>query len=63
MFFADGRRESWRHSIRAYTVVEVKEVLQRAGLDLLQVYGHLDGRPYTIESPAAVFVAAKPGDQ
>lgn len=58
VFFADGRRESWRHSIRAYTVVEVKDLLQRAGLALQDVYGHVDGRPYTIEAPAAVFVAA-----
>jgi SAM-dependent methyltransferase len=58
-FFPDGRRESWFQSIRAYTVVEVKTLLERAGFRLDAVYGSLAGAPYTIESEAAVFVATR----
>ncbi len=59
-FFPDGRRESWYHSIRAYTVVEVKALFERAGLHLDAVYGSLGGAPYSIEAQAAIFVATKP---
>ena len=59
MFFPDGRRASWFQSIRAYTVVEVKTLLERAGLHLDAVYGGLDGQPYGIESEAAIFVATR----
>lgn len=59
VFFADGRRESWGHSIRAYTIAEVKVLLETAGLALRAVFGDLEGRAYTIDAPAAVFVATK----
>jgi SAM-dependent methyltransferase len=59
-FFPDGRHESWYHSIRAYTVVEVKALFEQAGLRLDAVYGGLSGTPYSIESQAAIFLATKP---
>jgi len=59
-FFPDGRHESWYHSIRAYTVVEMKTLFEQAGLHLDAVYGSLAGTPYSIESQAAIFVATKP---
>ncbi len=58
-FFPDGRRESWWHSIRAYTVAEMKSLLGRAGLRFDAVYGGLDGAPYSIEAEHAVFVATR----
>ena len=58
-FFPDGRRESWWHSIRAYTVVEMRELLERAGLKVDAVYGGLGGEPYSIESEESVFVASR----
>ena len=58
-FFPDGRRESWWHSIRAYTVVEMRQLLERAGLRLDAVYGGLGGEPYSIESEESVFVASR----
>jgi len=58
-FFPDGRRQSWWHSIRAYTVVEMRQLFERAGLRLEAVYGGLGGEPYSIESEAAVFVARR----
>jgi SAM-dependent methyltransferase len=60
VFFPDGRRESWTHSIRAYTVVELRELFERAGLRFDAVYGTLDGQPFTIDSPAAVLLATRP---
>ncbi|MGH2348663.1 MAG: class I SAM-dependent methyltransferase [bacterium] len=62
VFFPDGRRDSWVHSIRAYTVVELRDLFDQAGLRLDAVYGSLDGQPFTIDSPAAVFVATKTSD-
>lgn len=59
-FFPDGRHESWYHSIRAFTVVEMKTLFERAGLRLDAVYGGLAGEPYSIESQAAIFLATKP---
>lgn len=59
-FFPDGRHESWYHSIRAFTVVEMKTLFERAGLRLDAVYGGLAGEPYSIESQASIFLATKP---
>lgn len=60
VIFPDNRREAWGHSIRAFTVAEVKKMLEAAGLTLLSVYGSLDGAPYTMDSEAAIFVAGRP---
>lgn len=58
-FLPNGRHESWRQSIRAYTVVEVKTLLEKAGLQLDALYGNLEGEPYTIDSEAAIFLATR----
>lgn len=58
-FFPDGRRDSWWHSIRAYTVAEMRTLFERAGLRLDAVYGGLGGEPFSIESEDAVFVATR----
>lgn len=58
-FFPDGRRESWWHSIRAYSVVEMRALFERAGLRVDGVYGGMDGRSYSIEAEAAVFLATR----
>lgn len=58
-FFPDGRRQSWWHSIRAYTVAEVRSLCARAGLHLDAVHGGLGGEPYSMESEDAVFVATR----
>lgn len=59
-FFPDGRRESWWHSIRAYTIAELRGLLERAGFRLDAAYGGLGGEPYSIESEEAVLVAVRP---
>jgi len=58
-FFTDGRRESWWHSIRAYSVAEMVALFERAGLRVDAVFGGLDGQPYSIEAEAAIFLATK----
>ena len=58
-FFPDGRRESWWHSIRAYSVAEMVALFERAGLQVDAVYGGMDGQPYSIEAEAAIFLATK----
>jgi hypothetical protein len=59
VIFPDGRRESWTQSIRAFTVAEVKKMLEAAGFVLHAVYGSLDGDPYSIDAEAAIFVAER----
>ncbi len=58
-FFPDGRRESWWHSIRAYSVAEMLALFGRAGLRVDAVYGGLDAQPYGIEAENAVFLATR----
>src|SRR3990170_1158659 len=48
--FPDGRKESWNHSIRAYTVAELKKLIEEAGLTVENVYGSLKGEHYSIDS-------------
>lgn len=59
VIFPDGRREAWHHSIRAFTVAEVKTMLETAGFTLTGAYGSLAGEPYTMDSEAAVFMAER----
>lgn len=59
VIFPDGRREAWHHSIRAFTVAEVKTMLEIAGFALTGVFGSLAGDPYTMDSEAAVFAAER----
>lgn len=60
VIFPDGKRESWNHSIRAYTVAELKALVEEVGLKFEAVFGSLAGEEYTIDSPAAIIIAARP---
>jgi SAM-dependent methyltransferase len=59
VIFPDGRREAWTQSIRAFTVAEVRAMLEAAGFNLTGVYGNLAGDPYEMDSEAAIFVAER----
>jgi SAM-dependent methyltransferase len=59
VIYPDGRREAWSQSIRAFTVVEVKTMLERAGFALTALYGSLAGEPYAMDSESAIFVAQR----
>lgn len=58
-FFPDGRRESWWHSIRAYTLAELRILFEQAGLRLDAVYGGLKREQFSIQSEDAVLVATR----
>jgi len=60
VIFPDGKRESWEHSVRAYTVAELKALVEEAGLRVEAVYGSLAGEKYTLDSPSAIIIATKP---
>jgi SAM-dependent methyltransferase len=57
--FPDGREERWEHSVRAYTLVELRQMLEGVGFELERVYGAFDGRAYTLDAPQMVLVARK----
>jgi len=59
VIYPDGRREAWSQSIRAFTVAEVRAMLEAAGFVLTALYGNLEGEPYTMDSDAAIFVAER----
>ncbi len=59
VIFPDGRRESWNHSIRAYTLVELKKMLDEVGFQLQRVFGDLNGQDYTIDSPNMILISRK----
>lgn len=58
--FPDGGREMFEHSVRAYTVAELKELLETVGLKVESVYGSLSGEEFTLDSPAAILEAVRP---
>lgn len=60
VIFPDGKRESWDHSVRAYTVAELKALLEEVGLKFEAVYGSLAGEDYTLDSPSAITIATRP---
>jgi SAM-dependent methyltransferase len=60
--FPDGRVESWDHSIRAYTLVELRHMLKKVGLELERVFGAFDGRDYSLDAPQMITVARKMRD-
>jgi len=60
VIFPDGKRESWEHSVRAYTVAELKALVEETGLQFEAVYGSLAGEEFTLDSPSAIIIATKP---
>ena len=57
----DGRRTTRRHSVRLYTLTELAAMLDRSGLELLEVNGDLDGGPLELDSSFVVTLSARPG--
>jgi len=57
----DGRRTTRRHSVRLYTLTELAAMLDRAGLELEEVAGDLDGGPLELDSSFVVTLSARPG--
>ena len=59
----DGRRTSLEHAIRLYTLTELAAMLDRAGLELLEVSGDLDGGPLELDSAFLVTVSGRRGGE
>ena len=57
----DGRRTTMEHAIRLYTLTELAAMLDRAGLELLEVAGDLDGNPLELDSPFLVTLSGRAG--
>jgi len=57
----DGRRTSREVAIRLYTLTELVAMLDRAGLELLEVDGDLDGGPLELDSSFVVTLSARAG--
>jgi SAM-dependent methyltransferase len=57
----DGRRTTLAHAIRLYTLTELAAMLGRAGLELLEVSGDLDGNPLELDSPFLVTLSGRAG--
>jgi SAM-dependent methyltransferase len=59
MFYPDGRRKEYSHSVRAYTLTELAHMLGEAGLQVQAYYGGLDGSKLTVDSHRLVVVARR----
>lgn len=55
----DGRRTSYSHSARLYTLTELAHMMEAAGLHVKAYYGGLDGSKLTLESRRLVVIAQK----
>jgi SAM-dependent methyltransferase len=53
------RRESLTHSVRHYTVPEIKSMLHRAALPLAALHGDFDGCTFDIDSRRLIAIARK----
>lgn len=57
--YATGARHEYAASFRVYTYTELRDMLGRAGLDVTQAYGSLEGAPYSIDARRLVVIARK----
>ncbi len=54
-----GKKER-RHSMRFYTLTELARMIEKAGMRVKAVFGHLDGREYWVDTRRMVILADKP---
>lgn len=59
LILADGNVKEANYSIRLYTLTEMLELFNKAGLVLTDVYGNFDGELYSSKSPRMILVASK----
>jgi SAM-dependent methyltransferase len=57
----DGRRTTRQHAIRLYTLTELAAMLERSGLELLEVSGDLGGGPLELDSSFVVTLSGRAG--
>jgi SAM-dependent methyltransferase len=58
----DGRQTTRQHAMRLYSLTELAVMLDRAGLELLEVHGDLDGGPLELDSSFLVTLSGRGGD-
>jgi len=56
----NGDSETYRESVRLFTLDDLKRMYANVGLDLVATYGHYDGSPHTPESPSLLLYARLP---
>jgi len=56
----NGRTETYRESVRLFTLDELKRMYENVGLALQATYGNYDGAPHTPASPRLLLYARKP---
>jgi SAM-dependent methyltransferase len=57
--FPDGTTEEWDHSVRAYTLVELRHMLTEVGFQPEKVYGDFKGNAHTLDSPQTITLSRK----
>jgi SAM-dependent methyltransferase len=57
--YPGGKSVRWQQSVRAFTLVELKNLLQEVGFKLEKVFGNWDGGAYTPESPKMITIARR----
>ena len=56
----NGDTESYRESVRLFTIDDLRRMYANVGLDLQATYGDYDGAPHTEDSPRLLLYARKP---
>ena len=56
----NGDTETYRESVRLFTLDDLKRMYANVGLDLVATYGHYDGSPHTPDSPRLLLYARLP---
>lgn len=56
---ADGKVIEWETSVRGYTLAEIICMLEKAKLNIRNIYGGLDRKPFSFDSPRLLIHAEK----
>jgi SAM-dependent methyltransferase len=56
----DERTETYRESVRLFTLDDLTTMYENSGLELVATYGDYDGSPHTNDSPRLLLYARKP---
>src|SRR4030095_57633 len=59
LFFLDGSIKEFSIILRFYTVPELKVMLNKAGLKLIETYGDFDYNPISLSTPRYILIAEK----
>ena len=59
---SDGEVQTQTFKRRHYTLKELVNLFEEAGLNVIKRFGSLDLSPYTVDSPRTILVAEKKGD-